>query len=91
MGGTTQIGEVKRPLAAVSKITAKKKLVCFHEEENCIIDPDDPVYEQIVKLMKAAVKKTKMHLHKGTYHIRAWVLPPKGKEGSGPFARPGKP
>ena len=47
--GTTQIGEVKRPLAAVSDMTAANQIVFFCEGEDWIIDKRDPVAAAIVK------------------------------------------
>ena len=80
--GTTQIGEVRRPLAAVSKITAANNLAFFAEGDDWIIDRQDPVAEEIVKLVRRARLKTKMYQHRGTYRMRAWLIPEGGKEGS---------
>ena len=90
--GTTQIGEVKRPLAAVSNITKGKvkKIAFFCEDEDWIIDRRDPVAGEIFELVKKAKLKTKVHEHKGTYRMRAWLMPPKvKKEGQAPFHRQG--
>ena len=90
--GTTQIGDVRRPLAAVSKITAAKNLVFFSEEENWIIDSRDELAKQIVELVRRAKRKTKMYQHKGTYRMRAWLIPEKQgvSGGKGPFGGPGR-
>ena len=88
--GTTQIGEVKRPLAAVSNITKGKvkKIAFFCEDEDWIIDRRDPVAEEILKLVRRAKLKTKVHEHKGTYRMRAWLMPPKVEKGAkAPFHR----
>ena len=95
--GTTQVGEVKRPLAAVSDMTAANQLVFFCEGEDWIIDKKDPVAAQMVELAKKAQQKTKMYQHKGTYRVRAWMVPggedktedakPKGR--AAPFGRQG--
>ena len=95
--GTTQVGEVKRPLAAVSDMTAANQIVFFCEGEDWIIDKKDPVAAQMVELAKKAQQKTKMYQHKGTYRVRAWMVPggedktedakPKGR--AAPFGRQG--
>ena len=95
--GTTQVGEVKRPLAAVSDMTAANQIVFFCEGEDWVIDRKDPVAAQMVELARKAQQKTKMYQHKGTYRVRAWMVPgkedrgedskPKGK--AGPFGRQG--
>ena len=73
--GSTQIGEVKRPLAAVSKITAAGNLVMFGDGCDFIIDESDPAVAEIKRLVGMVRKKTPMYLHKGTYRMRAWILP----------------
>ena len=97
--GTTQVGEVRRPLAAVSKITAAGNIALFADGDDCIINRSDPVVEEILALVRKAKKKTKVHQYKGTYRMRAWLIPegaqgsPKksaSKEGSRPFGRQGK-
>ena len=97
--GTTQIGEVKRPLAAVSDMTAANQIVFFCEGEDWIIDKRDPVASEMVRLAREAKQKTGMYQHKGTYRVRAWMVPgecadgkstaPKGKAASAPFGRQG--
>ena len=89
--GTTQVGEVRRPLAAVSKITKADKIVCFSEGEDWIIDKKDEVAAEILALVRRAKKKTKLYEHKGTYRMRAWMLPgDKAKNGpASPFGRQG--
>ena len=90
--GTTQIGEVRRPLAAVSKITKAGNLVIFSEGDDWIIDRRDEVADAILKLVKQATKKVKMYQHKGTYRMRAWLIPEGHKAigNNGPFGRPGR-
>ena len=90
--GTTQIGEVKRPLAAVSKITEANNIVFFSQGEDWIIDKRDEVADAILKLVRQATKKTRLHQHKGTYRMRAWLIPDGDKAigGKGPFQRPGR-
>ena len=97
--GTTQIGDVKRPLAAVSDMTAAQQIVFFCEGEDWIIDRKDPVAAQMVELARKAQRKTRMYQHKGTYRVRAWMVPgtedesekvlPKGKAAAAPFGRQG--
>ena len=97
--GTTQVGEVKRPLAAVSDMTGANQIVFFCEGEDWVIDRKDPVAEEMVKLAQKAKQKTKMYQHKGTYRVRAWMVPgreaeeqqvkPRGKAANAPFGRQG--
>ena len=97
--GTTQVGEVRRPLAAVSKITAAGNIAFFADGDDCIISRADPVVKEILALVRKATKKTKVHQYKGTYRMRAWMIPegaqgkvkkPDVKGSSRPFGRPGR-
>ena len=64
-----------------------------------MIDRRDPVADEMVKLAQKTQQKTKMYQHKGTYRVRAWMVPggcadekptaPKGKAASAPFGRQG--
>ena len=82
----TQVGEVRRPLAAVSQLTKdQRNIVFFCENEDWIIPRSDPLTEELIKLVQKIQKKTRMHQHKGTYRLRAWIVP----EGSRPFGRQG--
>ena len=96
--GTTQVGEVRRPLAAVSKITAAGNIAFFADGDDCIISRSDPVVDEILALVRKARKKTKVHQYKGTYRMRAWMIPegaqdnqkPTNQKGSSrPFGRQG--
>ena len=89
--GKTQVGEVRRPLAAVSQLTKdKRNIVFFCEDEDWIIPRSDPITQEIIKLVKKAKDKTKMHSHKGTYRMRAWLVPEQQPaKGPRPFGRPG--
>ena len=61
-----EVGEIHRPLASVSKMTAKGNTVIFAPEEkggSWMID--------------AIGKKTKLHLRGGVYVLPAWVEPVK--------------
>merc|ERR1711994_889304 len=69
--GHTQVGEVKRPLAAVSKISEAGNIALFAEGENWIISMKDDVANEILELVRKAKKKTKVHKHRGTYRMRA--------------------
>ena len=74
----TQVGEVRRPLAAVSQLTKdQKNTVFFCEGEDWIIPRSDPRTDEIIRLVKQIADKTKMHAHKGTYRMRAWMIPEK--------------
>ena len=93
--GTTQIGEVRRPLGAVSKVTKANNIVFFSDGCDYIIDRRDPIAADIIKMVERAKLKTKMYLHKGTYRIRAWVVPEKSTDdnnnAANPFGRQGRP
>ena len=53
----------------------------------------DELVKEIIDLARWAKKKTKVHKHKGTYRMRAWLVPEgKGTTGGGssrPFGRQG--
>ena len=42
-----------------------------------MIDRTDPLADQIVKLVQKVRRKTKVYEHKGTYRLRAWMIPEK--------------
>ena len=93
--GTTQIGKVRRPLAAVSKITKAGNIAFFSEDCDWLIDKRDPVAGQILELIEKVKRKTKVYQHKGTYRIRAWIVPEEEAKKSGdkpanPFGRQGR-
>ena len=54
----------------------------------------DPVVQEILALVKKVQKKTKIYERRGTYRMRAWIIP-EGKEGdskvrqANPFGRQG--
>ena len=77
--GHTQVGEVKRPLAAVSRISEAGNIAMFAEGENWIISKKDGLAEEILELVRRAKKKTRIHKHKGTYRMRAWLVPEGGQ------------
>ena len=52
--GTTQVGEVRRPLAAVSKITKAGNIAFFSEGSDWIINKKDKVADEILELVKQA-------------------------------------
>ena len=83
---TSRVGAVRRPLAAVSKITKANNFVFFSQGCDCIIDCKDEVAGEILKLIKKAKLKTKLHEHKGTYRMRAWLIPEERKESHGSAA-----
>ena len=92
--GTTQVGEVRRPLAAVSKITKANNIVFFAEGNDWIVDRRDPLAQELIKLVEKVKSKTKLYQHKGTYRMRAWMLPAENNSGSNgrhaaPFGRQG--
>ena len=89
--GDTQIGKVRRPLAAVSKITKNGNIAFFSEGSDWIISKKDPIASQILELVERAQAKTKVHEHKGTYRMRAWLIPENQKSKPAPFGRQGAP
>ena len=62
-------------MAAVSKITGANNIVFFCQDEDWIVDRRDPIAAELVRLVQRAKMKTKMYLHKGTYRMRAWLVP----------------
>ena len=98
--GTTQVGEVRRPLAAVSKITGAGNIAFFSKGSDWIIDSRDENVPKILELVKQSKLKTKVHEEKGTYRLRAWMIPEgaqnrkkvedAAKGATGPFGRPGR-
>ena len=98
--GTTQVGEVRRPLAAVSKIIGAGNIAFFNKGSNWIIDSRDENVPKILELVKQARLKTKVHEEKGTYRLRPWMIPEgaqsqkkieKAAKGApGPFGRQGR-
>ena len=84
-------------MAAVSDMTAANQIVFFCEGDDWVIDRRDPVASEMIKMAQKAQKKTKMYQHKGTYRVRAWMVPgeennkktdmPKGD--AAPFGRQG--
>ena len=88
--GTIQVGDVQRPLAAVSKISEAGNMTFSSEGEDWIIDRKDPIAQEIIRLVQKATMKTKVHEHKGTYRMRAWLIPESGAdEPTNPFGRQG--
>ena len=95
--GTTQIGDVQRPLAAVSKISEAGNLSMFCDAKggsDYIMDLKDPAVQEILSLVEKVKRKTKLYKHKGTYRMRAWLIP-EGARGdkivsqAAPFVRQG--
>ena len=62
-----------------------KKIVLFCEDADWAIDPRDPLASQIMDLVRKVKMKTKIHEHKGTYRMRAWLMPEKAH--NAPFGR----
>ena len=75
--------KVRRPLAAVSKITKAGNIAFFSEGCDYIIDKRDELALDILDLVQRVKLKTKMHEHKGTYRLRAWMIPEAAKESQG--------
>ena len=61
------------------------KIVLFCEDDDWAIDRRDPNADQIMELVKKVKMKTKIHEHKGTYRMRAWLIP-KGTDAPRPDA-----
>ena len=81
-------------MAAVSKISKAGNVTIFSEGEDWIMDKRDPIVQEILTPVKKVQKKTKIYEHRGTYRMRAWIIP-EGKEGdskvrqANPFGRQG--
>ena len=52
-----------------------------------MIDRKDPLADEILALVDKVRMKTKIHEHKGTYRMRAWLMPEVAE--SAPFGRQG--
>ena len=76
----TQVGEVRRPLQAVSELSKANQITFFCQDEDWIIDRRDPVADQLVALVRKAKAKTRMYEHRGTYRMRAWMIPGDGTQ-----------
>ena len=50
-------------------------MVVFCEDDDWAIDRKEPLFNQILDLVRKAKLKTKIHEHKGTYRMRAWLIP----------------
>ena len=95
--GRTQVGEVRRPLAAVSSLTKCNQIAFFCDGEDWLIDRKDPIANQIIKLVQQVQAKEKIYEHRGTYRMRAWMIPGDEvpdedachAEGARPFGRQG--
>ena len=98
--GNTQVGDVRRPLAAVSELTKNNQIGFFCKDEDWLLDRRDPLVPAIIRLVQQVQNKTKMYEHRGTYRIRAWMIPGEdgeqrstinnGKKDSAPFGRQGR-
>ena len=67
----------------------QKNIVFFCENEDWIIPRSDPLAEKMIQMVQSIQNKTKMHAHKGTYRLRAWLVP-ENKSAKGlkrPFGR----
>ena len=84
--GTTQVGKVRRPLAAVSNMSKKGNKIVLFCEDNDWADRKDPLADEILELVKKVKLKTKIHEHKSTYRMRAWLIPQKAPNDA-PFGR----
>ena len=74
---TFQCADVRRTLAAVSKMTKKGCTVVFDEEESYI-------------LHKKSGKRMRMYEKDGTYRMKIWVAPSKEARDQMDFHRQGK-
>ena len=76
----------------MSKITKANNIAFFCEGEDWIIDRRDELADAIIKLVRKVKKKTKMYQHKGTYRMRAWLIPEEadGEESKRPFGGQGR-
>ena len=84
----TEAGRVAKGTAAVSKIIAAGNFAFFSSEENCLIDSRDQLAQKVLKMIQQIKKRTTIYEHKGTYRMRAWMMP--AGQGSGaPFGRQG--
>ena len=74
----------------MSKILKADNISFFSEGEDWIIDRRDPLVEKILELVRRVQQKTRMYEHRGTYRMRAWLIPEKAsEEPTNPFGRQG--
>ena len=77
----------------MSKITKAGQIAFFSQGEDWLIDKRDPIAIEILNLVQKAKRKTKLYEHKGTYRLRAWMVPGNQTEknivSTGPFGRQG--
>ena len=66
--------EVRQTSAGILGGTIDEKIAFFCESEDWIIDRKDPIAQEIIRLVQKAKLKTKVHEHKGTYRMRAWLM-----------------
>ena len=57
-------------------IGKSNNIAFFSQGQDWILDLKDPVAQKILKLVETVRLKTKMYEHKGTYRMRAWLVPP---------------
>ena len=73
------------------------QIVFFCEGEDWIVDRRDPLAKELISIVQRVRQKTRMYEHKGTYRVRAWMIPGEeskdeaaGPKGAGrPFGRQG--
>ena len=56
-------------------MTKSNQIVFFCQNEDWIVDRRDPLAEELIKIIKRIRQKTQMYEHKGTYRLRAWMVP----------------
>ena len=59
--GKTQVEEVRRPPAAVSKITKAGPIAFFSEEEDWLIDKRDELAQEVLRRVRKVKKETYEH------------------------------
>ena len=84
--GSTQVGDVRRPLAAVSQLTNNNQIGFFCKGEDWLLDRRDPLVPEIIRLVQMVQRKTKLYEHRGTYRMRAWMIPGEDGEQTGTIA-----
>ena len=62
--------------------------------QEALLDKTDPLVQEVLRRVRMVKRKTKLYEHKGTYRMRAWLLPGnddgrKGVREENPFGRQG--
>ena len=83
---TFQAAKVRKPLLAVSSMTAKNNLLIFHKQHPCMIPANDPVLDKILALVQQAKTRIPLYQKQGMFVMRSWDPAPQAEQSG--FTRP---